>query len=202
VVGDRVEQLRARATGKDALELVDLEAVGVHRHGHDLRLEAAEGLQRAKVGRRLHGDRVTPVEEGLGEQLQALDAAARDQQLVFVRAAALNLLEPPGDGVERAGQAARRRVLERRRLAGLRELREQRGSPLAREGLRIRKAAGEGDQVGAAEKAQHEGDSVAHVAARAGCKELLPVTELGRDGHVRIVSDTPGGSSVVVHTSV
>ncbi len=202
MVGDRVEQLRARAAGEDALELVDLEAVGVHRHGHDLRLEPAEGLQGAQVGRRLDGDRVTPVEKGLAEQLQALDAAARDQQLVLVRPAALNLLEPAGDGVERAGQTACRRVLKRGRLAGLRELREQRGSALARKGLRIREAAGERDQVGAAEEAQYERDSVAHVAARALCKELLPVTELRRDGHVRIVSDTPGGSSVVVHTSV
>ena len=133
VVGDRVEELRPQAVRRAApLELVDLEPVLVHRHGHDLGLEPAEGHDRAEIRRRLDEHRVAAVEERLADQLERLDPAARDQQLVVAGPPVPAPLEPSGDGVERARQPARRRVLECGRLAARGELGEQLPPPGSR----------------------------------------------------------------------
>ena len=82
---------------------------------------------------------VAAVEEGLADELERLDRAARDQQLVVRRPPALERLEPARERVERAGEPARRRVLEGRRLARGRELREQRSGTFARKRQRVGK---------------------------------------------------------------
>ncbi len=89
VIRDRVEQLRAQAAGEPPLQLVDLEPVLVHRDGDDLGLVPAERHDRAEVGRPLHDHQVAAVEERLRHELERLDRAARDQQLVVGGAAAL-----------------------------------------------------------------------------------------------------------------
>ena len=173
VVRDRVDELRAQPGGEPALQLVDLEPVLVERHGDEARLEAPERLDRAQVRRPLDDDEVAGVEERLPDQLQRLDRAARDRQLVLGGAAALQRLEPVGERVERPGQPARRRVLECAQLAGLDELLEQRRDPLARERLRVGEAAGERDHVGHAEERQDGGDALADIAPRARRGERL-----------------------------
>ena len=90
---------------------------------------------------------------------------------------------PRGERVERAGEPARRRVLERGRLARGGELRDQRRGALARERQRVGKAAGERDQVGHAEEGEHLRDPVADVGARALREERLPLRRLGRGSH-------------------
>ncbi len=105
------------------------------------------------------------------DELERLDRAARDQQLVVGRTPALQRLEPAGERVERPGEPARRRVLERARLACRGELREQRRRTLARERERIGEAAGERDQVGDAEERENVRDPVADVPARARGEE-------------------------------
>ena len=104
-------------------------------------------------------------------------------QLVLGRPPALQRLEPACHRVERAGQPARGRVLERARLARTGELREQRRRALPRERERVGKAACERDQVGDAEEAEDDRDALADVAARASGEELVPTTRLGRNRH-------------------
>src|SRR5581483_166677 len=183
VVRDRVEQLRAEAAGEPAFQLADVEALVVERDRHELRLEAAERLDRSEVGRRLDHHHVAAVEKRLADEGERLDAAARDQQLVVGRPQALQPLEPRGERVERSGKPARRRVLERTRLSGLGELVQQGGDPLARKRLRSGEPARERDDVRATEEREHGGDPVADVPARAlGC-ESLPASRVERDGH-------------------
>ena len=124
VVGDRVDELRAQPAGQLPFQLVDLEPVLVHGDGDELRLEAPERLDRAQVGRPLDDDDVAGVEERLADQLERFDRSARDQQLVVGGTAALQGLEPVRERVQRPGQPACRRVLERAQLAGGDELLE------------------------------------------------------------------------------
>ena len=116
-------------------------------------------------------------------ELERLDAAARDQQLVVGGTAALQPLQPVGECVEWSGQAARRRVLERADLAGGGELLQQRGHALAWERGRVGEAAREGDQVGQTEERQHGGDPLADVTPGARGDECVPPSRLGRHGH-------------------
>ena len=183
VVGDRVEQLRPQAVRQTPLELVHLEPVLVHRHGHDLGLEPPEGHDRAEIRRPLDDHRVTTVEERLADQLERFDPPARDQQLVVGGPPVLDGIETSGDGVERARQPLRRRVLECRRLAALGELGEQCRRPAAGERERVGEAAGERDQVGPAQESEHEGDALTDVAARPVREERVPASRLGRDRH-------------------
>ena len=101
-----VDKLRAQAGSELPLQLVDLEPVLVERNGDEHRLEAAERLNRAEVGRAFDGDGVTGVEERLPDQLERLDCAARDHQLVVGRATPLERLEPFGERVERSEEPA------------------------------------------------------------------------------------------------
>ena len=181
--GMRVDELRAQALGKQPLQLVHLEPVLVHRDGDELRLEAPKRLDRAQVGRGFDDDDVAGVEIRLADQLERLDPAARDQQLVVGRTAALQPLEPVCEGVARAGQPTCRRVLERTHLAFGGELLEQRRDALARERLRVGEAAREGDQVGNSEQPQNEGDPLADIATRACRGERVPPSRLGRHRH-------------------
>ena len=185
VVGDRVEQLRPKAGHELPLELVDLQPVVVERHDLDLRREAPERHQRAEVGRAFDHDGVARVEERLAGELERLDRAARDHQLVVGGAAALRRVDPSRERVERTGKPARRRVLERARLFRLGELGEQLRRALARERPRVGESAGEGDQSGHFEQREDLGDPLAHAAAGAGGEELLPSARRGGHGHVR-----------------
>ena len=148
MVGNRVQELRAQPALKALLQVVDIETVLIQRNGEERRLEASKRLDRAEVGRAFDDDEIAGVEERLGDQFERLDRAARDQQLVSAGAATLQRLEPPGEGFERARQAARRRVLERRRLGRVGELPEQRRDVLTRKRLRVGETARERDQVG------------------------------------------------------
>jgi PAS domain-containing protein len=183
VVRDRVDELRPQPLAQAPVELVDLQPVLVDRHGHDLGLEAAECHDRAEVGRRLDDHRVAAVEERLAHQLERLHAAARHEQLVVARPPSLHGLEPLRERVERAGEAARRSVLERARLARGRELGQKRRGAVAREGARIREPARERDHVRLAEEAEHGGDPLSHVAAGARGEEAIPARRLAHGGH-------------------
>ena len=104
VVGDAVDELRAQARGEQPLQLVHLETVLIHRDGDEVRLEAPKRLDRTQVRRGLDDDDVTGVEVRLGDQLERLDPAARDQQLVVGRTAPLQPLEPICESVACARQ--------------------------------------------------------------------------------------------------
>ena len=110
VVGDRVEQLRPQARSEPPLEVLDVEPVLVQRNGDEVRLVAAERLDRAEVRRAFDDDDVARIDERLGDQLERLDRAARDQQLVLGRAPALQRLEPTRERVaaDRRGRGSAR----------------------------------------------------------------------------------------------
>jgi hypothetical protein len=57
----------------------------VHRNRDDLRLEAAEGHDRAEIRRALDDDAVAAVEERRADELERLDPAARDEELAVIR---------------------------------------------------------------------------------------------------------------------
>ena len=58
-------------------------------HRQELRLEHTEGLNRCQVGRPLHNDPVTLVQEDLPCQIQALLGACCDQDLLWTDLEAL-----------------------------------------------------------------------------------------------------------------
>ena len=178
MVGDAVEELRPQPSPELPLQLVDLEPVLVHRNGDELRLEASKRLDRAQIGGAFDDDQIAGIEVRLADELERLDATARDQQLVVGGTAALQPLEPVRERVEWPGQTARRRVLERADLAGGGELLQERGHPLAWERGRVREAARKGDQVGQAEERQDRRDPLADVApgARAASASHRPVS--------------------------
>src|SRR5690348_1959444 len=105
MIRNGVEELGPEAAGQPLLQLRDVQPVVVEGDRHELRLEAAEGLDRAQVRRSLDDDRVSRVEERFPDQLKRLDSAARDQQLVLRGPRALLTLEPVGERVERAREA-------------------------------------------------------------------------------------------------
>ena len=100
VVGDAVDELRAKPTCKTPLEVFHVEPVLVHADRDERRLEASERLDRAQVRGGFDNDQVARIQEGLGDQLERLDGAARDQQLVVGRAATLQGLEPTRECVQ------------------------------------------------------------------------------------------------------
>src|SRR5829696_1112480 len=183
VVGDRVEELGAQAGLELTLQLVDLEPVLVERHCGERRLEAPERLDRAEVGGAFDDDDVTGVEVRLPDQLERLDRAARDQELVVGGPATLQPLEPVGERVQRPREPSGGRVLERAQFLPGGELLQQRRDPLARERLGVGKAAGERDQVGKAEQREHRRDPLADLAARPRRGERLPPCRLGSQRH-------------------
>ena len=89
VVGDRVDELGPQPIRETPFQVVHVEPVVVQRNGDERRLEAPERLDRAQVGRTLDDDDVAGVQERLADQLERLDRAARDQQLVLGGAAPL-----------------------------------------------------------------------------------------------------------------
>src|SRR5215207_1230552 len=183
MIRNRVDELGSEAAGEPLLQLLDGEAVRVERHRDERRLEAAEGLDRAEVGRRLDDDHVAWIEERLPDQLERLDRTARNQQLVLGRPTALEPLEPIRERLQRACEAARGRVLEGAQLVGGRELLQQRRDPLARERLRVGKATGEGDDIGSPEEREHGSDPVADVPACPHGGECLPASRVRRHCH-------------------
>src|SRR5207249_11408727 len=132
MVRNRVEELRANAVGQTLLELLDVESVLVHGNREHLGLETAKSHDRAKVRRSRDDEEVVTIEERLADELERLDRAARDQQLVAAGATALSRLESRRERVERSGEAARGRVLEGGRLARGGKLREQLGGAATR----------------------------------------------------------------------
>ena len=92
VVRDRVEELRAEAARELGLERRRVESVVVDGDPGHVGLERADGHDRAEVRRRLDRDDVARVEEGLAEQLQRLDPAARDHQVAVAGPPALEPL--------------------------------------------------------------------------------------------------------------
>ena len=76
--GDRVEERRAIARREGLLERVDHEPVVVHRQSDDLGAEASEDLQRPVVRRRLDEHPGAGPDELLGQEHEALERAARD----------------------------------------------------------------------------------------------------------------------------
>ena len=76
------------------------------------RRRTAERHQCAEVRRAFDDHGVPCVEERLAGELERLDRATRDHQLVVVRAAALRRLNPSSECVERSREPSRRRVLE------------------------------------------------------------------------------------------
>ena len=177
-VGDRVEDLRPQTAREQCAELVDAQSCVVDRDAVHVGLVAAEGHDRAEVGRRLDDDHVARVEVGLGDQLHAVDAAAGDHQLAGARRPALERGEPAGDVVADAGDSLGRRVLQRDgRIGGDQPLRDL-GERLRRERLRRGEPAGERDHVGRAGQGEDRGDLPAAERLRAPGDVGVPVVPL------------------------
>ena len=180
VVGDAVDELRAQAPASSRSS----SSTSSPCSSSGTATSFASKLRNAWIAPRYVGafddHDVAGVEIRLADQLERLDPAARDQQLVVGRTAALQPLEPVCERVARPGQPACRRVLERTHLAFGGELLEQRRDALARERLRVGEAAREGDQVGDPEQRQNRGDPLADIAARSCRGERVPPSRLGR----------------------
>jgi hypothetical protein len=196
VIGNRVEELRVRLGGEDALQGVELEPFGVDRDADDLRLETLEGHDGPQVGGRLDEHTVALVEEGFADELESLDAAAREHELGIRRPAALQPLEPLGDEVARPREPLRRRILERRGVSPLGELGEDLGDGGPGECGGIGKAAREGDDVLGAGERQDGDQALARPAARARGEERVPGSQLLLDRHERYSGQRGGRSSV------
>ena len=183
VVGDAVDELRAEPTCEPPLQLLDVEPVLVHADGDQRRLEAPERLDRAEVGGGFDDDEVAGVEERLADELERLDRAARDHELVVCGTAALQRLEP---GCEGSRSPARPRVGAYWNAAASSsgcQFLEQRRDALARKRLRVGESAREGDQVRDSEERQHGGDPVADLTPRPRSDQSVPPSHLGRRGH-------------------
>jgi hypothetical protein len=188
VVRDRVQELRRQAARQDSLELVDAESVVIERDAHDLGLEALEGHHGAEVGRRLHRDGVAAIDEDLADELERLDCAAREEELLLGRPPPLEPLEPSGDEVAGPRQSLRRRVLERGRVARLDELAQDIGHNPTGERGRVRQPAGERDDV-LRPREREDGDQPLPRAASSAAGEVaLPAAEFLVDGHGGILS--------------
>ena len=183
VVGDRVQQLRAHPRRERRSSSSTSSPSSSSGTTAIWALEPAERHQRAEVCRRLDDDQVARIEEGLADELERLDRAARDHQLVVRGPPALRRLDPSGERVERPGEPARRRVLECARLAGLGELGEELRGALARERPRIGEPAGERDQARHRKQREDLCDPIADTAARPCREELVPSARHGRHGH-------------------
>ena len=183
MVRDRVEKLRPEPVRKRLLELVNSEPVVVEGDSDDVGFEALEGHDPAQVSRRLDDDRVAIVDEGLPDELERLDRAARQQELVVGRPPALEPLEPTGDEVTRTGEARRRRVLEGGSVPLLDELAQEIGDDPAREGGRVGQPTGEGDDVFGVGEREDGDETLSRARARPRGEEGLPSPELLLDGH-------------------
>ena len=199
-VGDRVQELGRATAGEHAPELVDVEPVLVQRHAVDLRLEPLEGHDRAEVGRRFDEHPVARVHEGLADELERLDGAARQHQLPGARPEALEPLQPVGDEIARAGQALGRRVLERRGVALLGELGQDLGDHRAGERRGIREAARERDDVLGPGQREDLEEAVTPAGARARGEERLPAANVGLDRHVEIQAYRADQGAIVTST--
>src|SRR5882724_1773558 len=178
VIRDRVDELWAQPVREAPFQVVDLESVLVHWDGDDLSLEATEGHDRPQISRALDDHQVAAVEERLAHELERLDCAARDDQLVVCRAAALQRFEPAGDRVERTSEPPRGRVLKGVRLTRRGELTEQRGGALTRKRQRVGEATGERDQIRPAEEPENSRDSFTDVPPCSLRKETIPARRL------------------------
>ena len=183
MIRDRVEELWPQAVGEPLLQFFDVKTVLVEGDRDEFRLEAAERLDRAEVGRSLDDDHVCRIEECFPDELERLDSAARDQQFVLRGPTALTALETIGQRVQRARDAARRRVLEGGGLAGCRELLQERGDSLTRERLRIGETTRERNDIGSAEQREHRGNAVAEFPACPSGGESLPASRVERERH-------------------
>src|SRR5207245_11801851 len=138
------------AVSNGLTERGDVKAVRVEGDRDKLRLEAPEGLDRAEVGRSLDHDHISRIEERFTDQLERLDSAARDQQLVLRGPTALLTLETSGDHVQRACEAACGRILEGGRFACRRKLVQEFRNSVARERLRIGETTRKRNDIGPA----------------------------------------------------
>ena len=100
MIGDAVDELWPEPTLEASLQIVDIEPALIHADGDERRLEATKRLDRAEVRGGLDDDEVAGIEEGLGDEFERLDRAARDQQLVVLGAAPLQRLEPTREGIQ------------------------------------------------------------------------------------------------------
>ena len=183
MVRDAVDDLWPEPTCETPLQVVYVEPVLVHADGDQRCLEAPERLDRAEVRGGFDDDQVAGVDERLADELECLDRAARDQELVVRGTTPLQRLEPAREGVEEPGEAARRCVLERGRLLRGCQLLEQRRDALARKCLRVGEPTRERDQVGDSEEGQDGCDPVADVTPRARSDQRVPPTDLGCRRH-------------------
>ena len=76
--GDRVEEGGLLTFGECSLECVDLQAFVVHREADDVGAETCQDLERPIVGRCLHEYARSLLHEVLGEEDEALERAAGD----------------------------------------------------------------------------------------------------------------------------
>src|SRR5205814_5092823 len=86
---DRVQEGRLRALGERLLERLREQPLVVHREADDVCAEAGEDLQRPVVGRRLDEYPRPGPDELLGEEDEALQRAARDDDAPRLDAVAL-----------------------------------------------------------------------------------------------------------------
>jgi hypothetical protein len=162
---DRVEEGGLLALGQRGLERVEVEAVVVHRQADDVGAEAREDLQRPVVRWRLHEDTRPFPDELLGEEHEALERAARD------------------DDACRLDAVPRRDPLTERRIAAAGAVREHRGAVGLDRGARAVGELGDGKAFGRRNPARKRDDT--HGLRLPGWPECVEVAaHVAADQHV------------------
>ena len=141
-VGDRVEQPRHPAGRARAPQRLHVHAVVLHRQRQDVHAVQAQLQQRAVVGRRLDGHQVAGLEQRLEQEHEPLERSVRDQHLVGRRTVL------GGQDLAQRRVAVAGAVGEHADAVLLEGEPRALGDQVAREGLRARGPAGEGDRRG------------------------------------------------------
>ena len=156
-IRDQIGKLGIRVVLDGLGQLVAVDAVGVHRDGQDDRIENVEGLQRDQIGRVLDDDLVAGVDERGGNHGQGLLRAVGDDDVVRAHAGDAHGLIALGDPLAQGRPAGGRAVLQRGDAVFLQDLLRG-GLHLGnREGNRIRKAAGKGNNIRRGSRSQNGG---------------------------------------------
>ena len=127
---------------------------------------------------------VAAVEERLADELERLDRAARDQQLVVGGPPALQRSSLPATASSAPASPRVGAYWNAADSPAAANSCEQRGGALARERQRVGEPAGERDQVRPAQQREDGRDPFTDVPARPLRKEPIPARRLARYRHV------------------
>ena len=92
-------------------EVIDANAILIHRHGDHFRAVALEGRQRAAIARILDGDRRTRPNEQAGNDVERFLDAVDDENLCRADIHPARRAEVIGDGMPQLQQSRRMRIL-------------------------------------------------------------------------------------------